>query len=48
MRWSKYYSILIFNIVDSNALNTIFRCAHSIKGGAATFGFIQFKKPPIF
>lgn len=24
---------------DSEALNGIFRCAHSIKGGAATFGF---------
>ncbi|MEZ5739143.1 MAG: chemotaxis protein CheW [Burkholderiaceae bacterium] len=25
--------------VDSEQLNAIFRCAHSIKGGAATFGF---------
>jgi two-component system chemotaxis sensor kinase CheA len=24
---------------DDEALNAIFRCAHSIKGGAATFGF---------
>src|SRR5690349_11202631 len=24
---------------DDEALNGIFRCAHSIKGGAATFGF---------
>ena len=25
--------------VDDEELNAIFRCAHSIKGGAATFGF---------
>ncbi|WP_293374891.1 Hpt domain-containing protein, partial [Nevskia sp.] len=25
--------------VDSETINTIFRAAHSIKGGAATFGF---------
>ncbi|MEI8326401.1 MAG: Hpt domain-containing protein, partial [Betaproteobacteria bacterium] len=25
--------------VDDEELNGIFRCAHSIKGGAATFGF---------
>ncbi|WP_436718722.1 Hpt domain-containing protein, partial [Escherichia coli] len=24
---------------DDEELNAIFRCAHSIKGGAATFGF---------
>ena len=24
---------------DDETLNTIFRCAHSVKGGAATFGF---------
>ena len=24
---------------DDEALNAIFRCAHSVKGGAATFGF---------
>ncbi|MFZ2650392.1 MAG: Hpt domain-containing protein, partial [Burkholderiaceae bacterium] len=24
---------------DDEALNSIFRCAHSVKGGAATFGF---------
>ncbi len=24
---------------DDEALNAVFRCAHSIKGGAATFGF---------
>jgi len=27
------------NAVDDETLNGIFRCAHSIKGGAATFGF---------
>ncbi|OZG75291.1 chemotaxis protein CheA [Hahella sp. CCB-MM4] len=27
--------------VDSEAINTIFRAAHSIKGGSATFGFQQ-------
>src|SRR5579871_6560170 len=27
--------------VDPEAINTIFRVAHSIKGGAATFGFSQ-------
>jgi len=27
------------DIVDDEVLNGIFRCAHSIKGGAATFGF---------
>ncbi len=25
--------------VDSEAINTIFRAAHSIKGGSGTFGF---------
>lgn len=29
---------------DSDALNAIFRCAHSVKGGAATFGFSQLQK----
>lgn len=29
---------------DSEALNAIFRCAHSVKGGAATFGFSQLQK----
>ena len=24
---------------DDETLNAIFRCAHSVKGGAATFGF---------
>ena len=24
---------------DDEELNSIFRCAHSVKGGAATFGF---------
>jgi two-component system, chemotaxis family, sensor kinase CheA len=24
---------------DDEVLNSIFRCAHSVKGGAATFGF---------
>ena len=24
---------------DGESLNSIFRCAHSVKGGAATFGF---------
>jgi two-component system chemotaxis sensor kinase CheA len=27
------------NSADDEELNAIFRCAHSIKGGAATFGF---------
>ena len=27
--------------VDSEVINTIFRVAHSIKGGAGTFGFHQ-------
>jgi len=27
------------NAADDEELNAIFRCAHSIKGGAATFGF---------
>ena len=27
------------NAADDEALNAIFRCAHSVKGGAATFGF---------
>lgn len=27
------------DVPDDEALNAIFRCAHSIKGGAATFGF---------
>jgi two-component system chemotaxis sensor kinase CheA len=33
--------LITFNpvIVDDEALNGIFRCAHSVKGGAATFGF---------
>jgi two-component system chemotaxis sensor kinase CheA len=30
---------LDLNTVDDEELNAIFRCAHSIKGGAATFGF---------
>jgi two-component system chemotaxis sensor kinase CheA len=25
---------------DDEELNAIFRCAHSVKGGAATFGFL--------
>ena len=25
--------------VDDEVLNSVFRCAHSVKGGAATFGF---------
>lgn len=29
---------------DSEALNAVFRCAHSVKGGAATFGFSQLQK----
>ncbi|WGL99353.1 chemotaxis protein CheA [Arsenophonus sp. aPb] len=29
---------------DREALNAIFRCAHSVKGGAATFGFSQLQK----
>jgi two-component system chemotaxis sensor kinase CheA len=28
-----------FETADDEALNSIFRCAHSVKGGAATFGF---------
>ncbi|HMX10072.1 MAG TPA: Hpt domain-containing protein, partial [Burkholderiaceae bacterium] len=33
--------LLELNVADADdeALNAIFRCAHSIKGGAATFGF---------
>ncbi len=31
--------------VDAETINTIFRAAHSIKGGAGTFGFIQFSSP---
>ena len=27
--------------VDAESVNTIFRAAHSIKGGAGTFGFMQ-------
>ena len=27
--------------VDAETINTIFRAAHSIKGGAGTFGFMQ-------
>ena len=30
---------LVEGSTDDEALNAIFRCAHSIKGGAATFGF---------
>ncbi|MEW6695592.1 MAG: Hpt domain-containing protein, partial [Pseudomonadota bacterium] len=30
---------LDLDTVDDETLNAIFRCAHSIKGGAATFGF---------
>ena len=26
---------------DDEELNSIFRCAHSVKGGAATFGFFD-------
>lgn len=29
---------------DRESLNAIFRCAHSVKGGAATFGFSQLQK----
>jgi two-component system chemotaxis sensor kinase CheA len=33
--------LITFNpvVADDEALNGIFRCAHSVKGGAATFGF---------
>lgn len=33
--------LITFNphVIDEEALNGIFRCAHSVKGGAATFGF---------
>ncbi len=36
-------NLLALNIaeVDSETINTIFRAAHSIKGGAGTFGFMQ-------
>ena len=30
---------LDLEVADDEALNAIFRCAHSVKGGAATFGF---------
>ena len=29
---------------DDESLNGIFRCAHSIKGGAATFGFVALQQ----
>lgn len=32
---------LDINNVDDETINTIFRAAHSIKGGSATFGFMQ-------
>ena len=32
---------LDLNEVDAETINTIFRAAHSIKGGAGTFGFMQ-------
>ena len=32
---------------DDEELNAIFRCAHSIKGGAATFGFADVAAPPL-
>ncbi|QBY42900.1 chemotaxis protein CheA [Arsenophonus nasoniae] len=35
---------LNIDTADSEALNAIFRCAHSVKGGAATFGFSQLQK----
>ncbi len=31
--------VLDISAADDEALNAIFRCAHSVKGGAATFGF---------
>jgi len=31
---------------EPELVNTIFRVAHSIKGGAATFGFSQIDLPP--
>ena len=36
-------NLLALNLaeVDSETINTIFRAAHSIKGGAGTFGFMQ-------
>jgi two-component system chemotaxis sensor kinase CheA len=37
-RWSRCCSIST-SAADDEELNAIFRCAHSIKGGAATFGF---------
>ena len=38
-RWSRCCSRWTWRHADDEELNAIFRCAHSIKGGAATFGF---------
>ena len=37
--WSSMLLELDIDAADDEELNAIFRCAHSIKGGAATFGF---------
>ena len=38
-RMEKLLLDLDIESADDEELNAIFRCAHSIKGGAATFGF---------
>ena len=38
-RWSRCCSGSTSTRADDEELNAIFRCAHSVKGGAATFGF---------
>ena len=38
-RWSRCCSSWTSTRADDEELNAIFRCAHSVKGGAATFGF---------
>jgi two-component system, chemotaxis family, sensor kinase CheA len=37
--WSRCCSTWTSSNADDEELNAIFRCAHSVKGGAATFGF---------
>ncbi|MEZ5649185.1 MAG: chemotaxis protein CheW [Burkholderiaceae bacterium] len=39
VQFEQHLMALDVELVDSETLNAIFRCAHSIKGGAATFGF---------
>ena len=37
--WNSNCSSIDIETADDETLNSIFRCAHSVKGGAATFGF---------